>query len=234
MKPRDKSPATNVPRNPDQLELATLAARIIGSAGCPSLTPTRAVNMALELWNEAGTRLTGPFQASEMAWERQRIVGDRGKALLVGRHFMPALEPKHFELKSCGFDEFLTFGIGLSEKCDRVKWFRAFLNGWGEHLGDDPQNATYFELASQQPFSFVRTVPIDPFLKSAPTVRSIDRKAPPAKKELAKFRENGVKEPVILAATFRLWRLTMKSPDERAKEALLVEEAILNAKKQKK
>jgi hypothetical protein len=228
-----------------QLELATLAAQIIGASHqtMRRFSADAAVRMALDLWNEAGEKLSERHDLSDKARGRKKIVGNLGKALLVGKHFLPELEAEHFEMDHCGLDEFLRFSLGLSEKSDRMKWLGAFLDKWSKKAHGYPVWVSYKELASRGFIGAPGRVAITPEeierrikdMESHRRISKVEPLTPPRKlsphEVIEGLRKNGIKEPAFKAEAFRAWRLTMKSHKEEAKEPLSVEEAIFNASK---
>ena len=229
---------------PSQYQLAKLAAIVSQTQGVRNRVGCgKAVGIALDLWREAGEQIANFGGLETRARERKSVIGGYGESLLVGKHFLPEIQEEHLSCDRCEFDEFLEFAVGLSEKSDRLRWFRAFVCAWREDVTPPEEGVlgplTYRELTYKSALHDAYSPELQEF-RVEETLRKfkalVNGGTPPEvlaidpSSALEKFREKGVVEPALTAGAFRRWRLTMKNPTTKAARTCSVEEAILKAK----
>lgn len=227
-----KSHDPNV-NQPSQFELAQLAA-ILSSTNEAirgySLDHSQAVTAALNIWHESGMQLAGHRVVDDFALQRLKILGDHKAALRVGKHHLPEIPMEFVMNDSCSLDEFLVAAIGLSEKTDRMRWFRAFLKAWTEVTLDTvdetfPFQKTYLEIARKRPSKPKEIRPRETPVRMSETEEFIILDT----ENIEYYRENGIKEPAGMAKAFRMWRMTMKNPDTKALKPYSLAIAIASA-----
>lgn len=227
---------------PSQYELATLAALIKGSYRSSFDSPkskltTRAVEEAMDLWQEAGRKLEEAPLSEPLLRLRMNILGRFSEPILVGKHFMPEIPMEFVSLGTCELDHFLFVAIGLTEKTDRMKWFRAFLTGWTEPNKNLVESLiftrgeryiTYLEMSRKRASETL--IPSSSELIGNPFSTEPYHAEPESHENLESFKKNGIVEPVAMATAFRAWRLTMKDAQNKAANPYDLEVCIALAK----
>lgn len=219
---------------PSQLDLAKLATIIVSNRH-PTENSNRAarssVKVALSVWMEAGKAIEDISDLSEVERKRLDFLGLYGSEMVLWKSLLPAIDSSIAKLDNMPFEQFLKSCIGLTEKLDRVSWFRAFIRGWEEvaEIGREglEDDLTFYGIASHDPDGTLRLKQLNPGSKKsrrAPTKTQIK-----AEDWIERFREKGVDRPYSMARAFRQWRLTMKSKTAKAASPVVLEEAIFKA-----
>jgi hypothetical protein len=230
------------PHQPTQYQLSKIAAVI--SANCKLTGDHRGaracVDSALDLWKEAGRILAESSNLSMKGRDNQNIVGPFRNAMKVGKHLLPRISDEFLESDCMEFNEFLEMAVGLSETADRLKWLRAFIENWDDeaHLLErggkhSPRSESYREFAKQGKWELARFKeeeeqsmpgwnPFGQFESEKEEIEDLDVAG-----DIARLKKEGIRKPAIFAASFRKWRLTMRTTTEKAQSDLSVEEAIL-------
>jgi hypothetical protein len=223
---------------PTQFELAQLAAIISATRerliGYPSEV-SRLVRTALNIWYEAGDQLSSFDSLDDVSRQRLVMLGRYREAILVGKHFLPEIPVEFLKNDHCELDEFLVTVIGLSEKADRMKWFRAFLDNWTDYTLKSenqkfPWKEVYLDISRRQPRSGLPQV----LLRDVPMRQKDEKIIILDSENLPSFRENGISEPASMAKAFRTWRLSMKNATTKASKPASLEICIILADETRK
>ncbi|MDB4143721.1 hypothetical protein N9733_09685 [Akkermansiaceae bacterium] len=218
---------------PTQYELTMIAATVNAhriALGARPAGHEQSVEGALSLWKEAGKQLSPDGGLEGDSLKRKESIGRYREAMKIGKHLLPFIENSEMEKSHLKLDDFLKMAVGLTEKADRMKWFRAFLNNWTEDTlestdRDFSSKENYLDISRRKPSRpgriSIRATPVR--INESEEISVLDSES------LESFRKDGIAEPIAMAQAYRMWRLTMKTTTSKLSVALDVEDAIRKA-----
>lgn len=231
---------------PSQLELVQIAAALKHGESIGEFNPEAAINCAMDLWNTAHNRLLKEHLRIEGDLASMRRFVGRNKKYLhkplkIGSHYLPALDDDEFLSPAIiTFDKLLTTVTGLSRKEDQMAWFRSFLvaeyrlrlyrkehpdplSELGVSYVYDSFNGYKYPTAEEStiPANDKTVENVIAALRENGIESRLDRGSKSFNGELKLFRSR-----LMLAIQYRIWRLTMRTPKERAQKIYKLKDCV--------
>jgi hypothetical protein len=208
---------------PSPYEVAKLAALVIKKIEYHSRNDAHlveeAVNLSLRILKESKRQLSDTTDPGLQRDGSFHYLGKYRSAMRVQNHTMPELPIEFITADRVKLDDFLKSVIGLTEKTDRMKWFRAYLiYRASEDLPTNVSDSSVIRMGEPS---------------RNPMKRYPDKKSSGVENEVAteleKLRSHGTDAYCYYAKGFREWRLTMKSPSTKSDDPSNIDLCIANA-----